>query len=86
MLQLSCHNFSTRLNIKYKLFYVIFRKDLLLPAELQKALAAEASGRRIARGKVIEAEGEIKTAEHLKEAAGLMQGNPNVLWVSNLCF
>ncbi|CAK1553804.1 unnamed protein product [Leptosia nina] len=54
-------------------------KDVILPFELQKAMAAEAEGARIAKAKIIEAEGEIKAAENLKEAAKLMMENPKAM-------
>ncbi|CAH1644473.1 unnamed protein product [Spodoptera littoralis] len=44
-------------------------KDVFLPFELQKAMAAEAEGTRVAKAKIIESEGEIKAAENLKEAS-----------------
>ncbi|XP_050669124.1 band 7 protein AGAP004871-like [Leptidea sinapis] len=54
-------------------------KNVLLPFELQKAMAAEAEGTRIAKAKIIEAEGEIKTAENLKEASQVIMENPKAM-------
>lgn len=54
-------------------------KDVFLPFELQKAMAAEAEGTRIAKAKVIEAAGEIKAAENLKEASLIMMENPHIM-------
>ncbi|KAF9796308.1 hypothetical protein SFRURICE_019390 [Spodoptera frugiperda] len=54
-------------------------KDVFLPFELQKAMAAEAEGTRIAKAKVIESEGEIKAAENLKEASQMMMENPHIM-------
>ncbi|KAJ0179772.1 hypothetical protein K1T71_004363 [Dendrolimus kikuchii] len=54
-------------------------KDVLLPFELQKAMAAEAEGTRIAKAKIIESQGEIKAAENLKEASRIMMENPQIL-------
>ncbi|KAH9645314.1 hypothetical protein HF086_000477 [Spodoptera exigua] len=55
------------------------KKDVFLPFELQKAMAAEAEGTRIAKAKVIESEGEIKAAENLKEASQMMMENPHIM-------
>ncbi|CAG4977235.1 unnamed protein product [Colias eurytheme] len=57
-------------------------KDVMLPFELQKAMAAEAEGTRIAKAKIIEAEGEIKAAENLKEASKIMMQHPKTMLVS----
>lgn len=57
---------------------------MFLPYELQKAMAAEAEGTRIAKAKVIEAEGEIKAAENLKEASNIMMENPNIMLVNSV--
>ncbi|XP_045493345.1 band 7 protein AGAP004871-like [Colias croceus] len=54
-------------------------KDVMLPFELQKAMAAEAEGTRIAKAKIIEAEGEIKAAENLKEASKIMMQHPKTM-------
>ncbi|KAL3871687.1 hypothetical protein ACJMK2_039671 [Sinanodonta woodiana] len=47
-------------------------KDVRLPVQLQRAMAAEAEASREARAKVIAAEGEQKAAKALKEAAEIM--------------
>lgn len=44
-------------------------KDVRLPVQLQRAMAAEAEAAREARAKVIAAEGEQRAAHALKEAA-----------------
>ncbi|XP_045446360.1 protein unc-1-like [Melitaea cinxia] len=54
-------------------------KDVILPYELQKALAAEAEGTRIAKAKIIEAEGEIKAAENLRDASKIIQEKPQTI-------
>lgn len=46
-------------------------------------MAAEAEGTRLAKAKIIEAEGEIKAAENLKAASRIMMENPQVMLVSN---
>lgn len=58
-----------------------YRKDIILPFELQKAMAAEAEGTRIGKAKIIESEGEIKAAENLREAAIIMADNPHIMLV-----
>ncbi|CAH2107128.1 unnamed protein product [Euphydryas editha] len=54
-------------------------KDVILPYELQKALAAEAEGTRIAKAKIIEAEGEIKAAENLRDASKVILEKPQTM-------
>uniref|UniRef100_H2ZFR7 Band 7 domain-containing protein n=1 Tax=Ciona savignyi TaxID=51511 RepID=H2ZFR7_CIOSA len=47
-------------------------KDVRLPVQLQRAMAAEAEAAREARAKVIAAEGEMNASRKLKEAADVM--------------
>merc|ERR1711923_125847 len=47
-------------------------KDVRLPQQLQRAMAAEAEAAREARAKVIAAEGEQKASRALKEASDIM--------------
>ncbi|XP_014672878.1 PREDICTED: mechanosensory protein 2-like [Priapulus caudatus] len=47
-------------------------KDVRLPVQLQRAMAAEAEAAREARAKVIAAEGEQRAARALREAADVM--------------
>uniref|UniRef100_A0A1B6ENN2 Band 7 domain-containing protein n=1 Tax=Cuerna arida TaxID=1464854 RepID=A0A1B6ENN2_9HEMI len=54
-------------------------KDVRLPAQLQRAMAAEAEAAREARAKVIAAEGELKASNALKDAAAVMSSNPITL-------
>jgi len=54
----------------------IFRKDVRLPVQLQRAMAAEAEAAREARAKVIAADGEQKSARSLKEAAQIISESP----------
>ena len=51
-------------------------KDVRLPVQLQRAMAAEAEAAREARAKVIAAEGEQKASRALKEAADVMSESP----------
>uniref|UniRef100_H2Y8J5 Band 7 domain-containing protein n=2 Tax=Ciona savignyi TaxID=51511 RepID=H2Y8J5_CIOSA len=52
-------------------------KDVRLPVQLQRAMAAEAEAARDARAKVIAAEGEMNASRKLKEAADVMSESPN---------
>ncbi|XP_055898907.1 mechanosensory protein 2-like isoform X5 [Biomphalaria glabrata] len=54
-------------------------KDVRLPVQLQRAMAAEAEASREARAKVIAAEGEQKASKSLKEAADIMIQSPAAL-------
>ena len=56
-------------------------KDVRLPVQLQRAMAAEAEAAREARAKVIAAEGEQKASFALKEAAEVIQESPSALQV-----
>lgn len=54
-------------------------KDVRLPVQLQRAMAAEAEAAREARAKVIAAEGEQKASRALKEAADVITQSPAAL-------
>lgn len=54
-------------------------KDVRLPQELQRAMAAEAEATREARAKVIAAEGEQKASRALKEASDIISESPAAL-------
>ncbi|XP_076436463.1 mechanosensory protein 2-like isoform X4 [Babylonia areolata] len=54
-------------------------KDVRLPVQLQRAMAAEAEAAREARAKVIAAEGEQKASRALKEAAEIITESPAAL-------
>lgn len=58
-------------------------KDVRLPVQLQRAMAAEAEAAREARAKVIAAEGEQKASRALKEAAEVIAESPAALQVIN---
>eukprot|EP00105_Crassostrea_gigas_P035688 XP_019919836.1 PREDICTED: band 7 protein AGAP004871-like [Crassostrea gigas] len=51
-------------------------KDVRLPIQLQRAMAAEAEASREARAKIVAAEGEQKASRALKEAADVMMESP----------
>ena len=54
-------------------------KDVRVPEQLQRAMAAEAEAAREARAKVIAAEGEHKASRSLKHAAEVIIENPAAL-------
>ncbi|RZB41626.1 Band 7 domain containing protein, partial [Asbolus verrucosus] len=54
-------------------------KDVRLPQQLQRAMAAEAEASREARAKVLAAEGEMKASRALKEAADVISESPAAL-------
>ena len=54
-------------------------KDVRLPQQLQRAMAAEAEAAREARAKVIAAEGEQKASRALKEASDVITESPAAL-------
>ncbi|XP_012662016.1 erythrocyte band 7 integral membrane protein-like isoform X1 [Otolemur garnettii] len=54
-------------------------KDVKLPVQLQRAMAAEAEAAREARAKVIAAEGEMNASRALKEASMIMTQSPAAL-------
>jgi len=54
-------------------------KDVRLPQQMQRSMAAEAEATRDARAKVIASEGEQKAARALKEAARVMASSPAAL-------
>ena len=54
-------------------------KDVMLPLQLQRAMAAEAEAARNARAKVIAAEGEHKSSRALRHAADIITESPGAL-------
>lgn len=54
-------------------------KDVRLPQNLQRAMAAEAEATREAKAKVISASGEMSAARALKEAAEVIANSPTAL-------
>ena len=57
-------------------------KDVRVPENLQRAMAAEAEAARNARAKVIAAEGEHKSSRALRHAAEVIMDSPAALQVS----
>lgn len=60
-------------------FHHHYSKDVRLPVQLQRAMAAEAEAAREARAKVIAAEGEQKAARALREASEVIGDSPAAL-------
>ena len=56
-------------------------KDVRVPEQLQRAMAAEAEAAREARAKVIAAEGEHKASRALHQAAEVIMDSPAALQV-----
>ena len=56
-------------------------KDVRVPENLQRAMAAEAEAARNARAKVIAAEGEHKASRALRHAAEVVMDSPAALQV-----
>jgi predicted ATP-grasp superfamily ATP-dependent carboligase len=59
--------------------FITFSKDVRLPVQLQRAMAAEAEATREARAKVIAAEGEHKASRALRDAAEVIGDSPAAL-------
>ncbi|KAI6191916.1 hypothetical protein M3Y97_00279700 [Aphelenchoides bicaudatus] len=59
-------------------------KDVRLPVQLQRAMAAEAEASRDARAKVIAAEGERLASKALNEAASVLSESPSAIHLSLL--
>ncbi|KAH3792006.1 stomatin-2-like [Dreissena polymorpha] len=59
-------------------------KDVRLPVQMQRAMAAEAEATRDARAKVILADGEMKASRSLKEAADIMSQSPCAMQIRYL--
>ena len=57
-------------------------KDVRVPEQLMRAMAAEAEAAREARAKVIAAEGEHKASRALKHAAEVITDSPAALQVN----
>ena len=59
-----------------KIVIFLCSKDVRLPLQLQRAMAAEAEAAREARAKVIAAEGEKNAAVSLRSASDVITDNP----------
>jgi regulator of protease activity HflC (stomatin/prohibitin superfamily) len=54
-------------------------RDVLLPAGMQRAMAAQAEAERDRRAKIVHAEGELQAAEKLSQAAAILSSQPAAL-------
>lgn len=61
-------------------------KDVRLPVQMQRAMAAEAEAAREARAKVIAAEGEQKASHALAQAADTIAASPAALQVFSFSY
>ena len=59
-------------------------KDIVLPENMQRAMAKEAEAERERRAKIVAAEGEFQSAEKLAQAADLMAEHPIALQLRTL--
>ena len=59
-------------------------KDVRVPEQLMRAMAAEAEAAREARAKVIAAEGEHRASRALRHAAEVIVDSPAALQVGNI--
>ena len=66
------------------ILFTLHRKDVRLPQQLQRAMAAEAEAAREARAKVIAAEGEHKSSRALAHAAEVIAQSPAALQVNSI--
>ena len=74
--------YCSRKTIELFYFHQVERleiKDVILPQNLQRAMAAEAEATREARAKVIQADGELKSSKSLKEASDVISESPAAL-------
>ena len=68
-------------NSIWSILFKLYSKDVRLPQQLQRAMAAEAEAAREARAKVIAAEGEHKSSRALAHAAEIISQTPAALQV-----
>ena len=73
--------FSGKNLIGFRLVERVEVKDVRVPAQLMRAMAAEAEAAREARAKVIAAEGEHKASRALRQAAEVIVDSPAALQV-----
>lgn len=59
-------------------------KDIILPENMQRAMAKEAEAERERRAKIVAAEGEMQAAQKLGEAADVMSKHPVALQLRTL--
>ena len=73
--------FSGKNLIGFRLVERVEVKDVRVPAQLMRAMAAEAEAAREARAKIIAAEGEEKASTSLRNAANIISENKGALQV-----
>ena len=61
-------------------------KDVRVPEQLMRAMAAEAEADREAKAKIIAAEGEYKASKAIRQAADMISENPAALQVCQTLF
>ncbi|TMW45865.1 hypothetical protein DOY81_009055 [Sarcophaga bullata] len=77
---LPCIDSYARVDLRTRTYDVPHKnKDVRLPVQLQRAMAAEAEAAREARAKVIAAEGEQKASRALREASEVIGDSPAAL-------
>ena len=76
--------FYLEVKVVKPVLFAAFSKDVRLPQQLQRAMAAEAEAAREARAKVIAAEGEHKSSRALAQAADVIASSPAALQVGVL--
>ncbi|MBD3270525.1 slipin family protein [Candidatus Peregrinibacteria bacterium] len=59
-------------------------KDILIPADLKRTIAKEAEAEREKRAQIIRSEGEIQSAQNVREAADLLNTAPGALHMRTL--
>ena len=77
-IQVNLDEATTRWGIKVER---VDLKDVKVPEQLQRTMAAEAEAARNARAKVIAAEGEHKASRSLRHAADVIANSPSALQV-----
>ena len=60
-------------------FLLIISQNIILPEDMQRAMAAEAEAKREARAKVLAAEGEVRAAKMMSEAAEQFDKSPQAI-------
>lgn len=59
-------------------------KDVELPQEMQRAMAAEAEAERDRRARIIQADGEMQASQKLSEAANVLNQSPGGMFIRTL--
>lgn len=59
-------------------------RDLVLPEQMQRAMARQAEAERERRAKIVAAEGELQASEKLAQAAAVIASSPGALQLRQL--